>query len=163
MVIGAVPLPAELIHFLERCLTKAGLQGCYVTSVARTPKQQAVAMLNNAIRTGLAEQFGVYVAAGDAVLRIAQANWQLTKSESGRERLIAMMTAKIAENPGAVSHHCLPSDSPLIVCDVRKNSVSNHTRFLEALKSDPQLAKVLDENNVFHIEILKAPPAVQST
>lgn len=163
MVIGAVPLPSALVMFLERVLTVAGLQGCYVTSVARTPERQAKAMLDNLRskepdeqgRVGFAKQYAIYKNAGDEVLRIAQANWHLSESEEGRRRLLDMMTAKIAENPGAVSHHCLPADSPLIVCDIRKNSVLNHNRFLNALKADSQLAKVLDENNVFHVEMWK--------
>ncbi len=164
MVTSAKSLPVPLVTFLEAALTRAGLQGCYVTSVARTTREQAAAMLTNAIRTGLQEQYGVYKAAGDLVLKVAEANWDLTATGAGRAKLIGLMTEKIEElGAEKVSHHCLPPNSPLIVCDIRKNSVLNEARFRAAIMGHPQVVKLLDENNVYHLEIYKAVPAVQST
>lgn len=165
MVTSAKRLPASLVTFLEAALTRAGLQGCYVTSVARTVAEQAVAMLENCLRTGVAEQYGIYLNAGDQVIKVVEDHRDQLVTGFGRGEVLRLMMAKIEEvGPGNVSHHCLSANSPLIVCDIRKNSVLNHAMFRAAIMGHPQVFKLLDENNVFHLEIYKeAVPAVQST
>ena len=161
MVTGAVPLPTALIIFLEDVLASAGLQSCYVTSVGRTPKEQAVAMLNNCTRlNGVTEQMAIYLPPGQAVIQVVADNWADTATGAGRSRILGLMVQKIGEvGPSNVSHHCLPPDSPLIVADIRRNSVLNPMRFQEAVHGHPQFSKLLDENQVFHLEMLKVSPA----
>src|SRR6185369_13269852 len=137
MVLGAVKLPTELITFLEKILARAELNGCFVTSVARDSKAQATAMLGNCMRTGVDVQYRTYLPAGDAVIKVAEDNWALVTTATGRAKLIEMMTQRIEDiGPEKVSHHCLPMGSGLIVADIRKNSVLNHARFQQAILGD---------------------------
>lgn len=166
MVTSDKSMPSALVTFLEAALIRAGLQGCHVTSVARNVREQATAMLANLMspipddqgRVGPAKQYAIYKDAGDQIVRVAQENWSLASTGAGRAKLIGLMMTKIEEvGRDKVSHHCLPMDSPLIVCDIRKNSVLNHARFEQAILGHPQVVKLLDENNVFHLEIYKEP------
>lgn len=155
MVNSSKPLPGTIIRFLEEVLTDAQLGSCYVTSIARSPREQATAMFDNCKRTGVAEQYRTYLDAGDQVIDVFAAS-EDTDTAEGRINTIKAMEAKINEiGPEKVSHHCLPPGSPLDVFDIRQNSILSEVRFMAAVKKHPRFSKVLVENNVYHVEAWK--------
>lgn len=159
-LITGVKLPARAQSVLEAILDRLGLPTARITSVARTPERQAVAMLDNCLK-GISEQFEVYKGPGDAVIQIVD-NW----AKVNRPGLLKQMESKINEvGPSNVSHHCLPLGSPLEVFDLAQNAIpaARHLEFIAACKADPSVAKILVENSVFHIEVSKAVPAVKLT
>lgn len=144
---------------VQRILTAAGLNGCRCTSYARDENQQAVAMYDNCIKTGAAKQYGIYLDAGDQIIRVFEQN-----QGKPRDVVVKLMAQRIREIGGEkVTHHFQPTGSNLGVADFAQNSIANHGAFLAAARADPQFAKVLVENDVFHLELYKAAPAVQST
>jgi hypothetical protein len=160
LVNSSKPLPGTIIRFMEDVLTDAQLGSCYITSIARTPREQATAMFDNCRRTGVGEQYRTYLDAGDAVIDVfAAADPASLDTAEGRMAVIRDMTAKIIEvGPDKVSHHCLPPDSPLDVFDIRQNSILSEVRFTAALKKHPRFSKLLIENNVYHVEAFKEAP-----
>ena len=163
MLTSAKPLPLGLMRLLEEILASAGLKTCYVTSIARTPREQAVAMLDNCIKTDVETQENIYLPAGDAVLKVVEDNWYLTATNSGKQKLIDLMTNKINDvGPENVSHHCLGEDAPIWVCDISQQSIQNHQQFQDACKKHKQFKKLLVENTVFHLELLKEVPQLIS-
>lgn len=151
------PLSGTIIRFMEDVLTAAQLGSCYITSVARTPREQATAMFDNCRRTGVAEQYRTYLDAGDQVIDVfAAADPATLDTAEGRMAVIKDMTAKILEiGPEKVSHHCLSPDSPLEVFDIRQSSILSEVRFAAALRKHPRFSKLLIENDVYHVEAYK--------
>lgn len=123
----------------------------YITSIARTPEEQARAMLNNIKKNGVQSQLNLYREPGQSVVRVYNSN--LTDAQN-----IAAMTAKIIEvGPSNVSHHCADT-SVLNVIDVSRSNLANADAFLNALEIEKQkgvISKYIDEknNNCVHIEI----------
>lgn len=118
----------------------------YITSVARTPEEQAQAMLNNIKKNGVQSQLDLYAPAGDQVISVYDAN--LSDSEN-----LQNMIAKILEiGPSNVSKHCA-DPAILNVLDVSRSRLSNANTFVTALN----LAGIynIDEpkNGCVHIEI----------
>jgi hypothetical protein len=151
-----VPIPDGLRDFIAATLDRAMLPSCLVTSVARTPEQQANAMFNNCVRTGVDAQKAIYKDAGKQVIQVFEDNISLTQTEDGKAHVIALMVNKINKlGPQNVSHHCLPPDASIWVCDIAKSSLESVARFQAAVVGHPQLEKLLDENNVMHVEVIK--------
>lgn len=159
-LITGLTLPARSKAVIEGIMNKLGIPGGRITSVARDPGRQAMAMLDNCMK-GIGEQLEVYLGPGDAVIQIV-ADW----AKFHRPRLLQQMEEKINEvGPGNVSHHCLPVGSPLEVFDLAQNSIpkERHAEFIAACTADPSVSKILVENSVFHVEVSKAVPAARTT
>lgn len=123
----------------------------YITSTARTPEEQARAMLNNIKKNGVQSQLNLYREPGKSVVRVYNPN--LTDAQN-----ISAMTAKIIEvGPSNVSHHCADM-SVLNVIDVSRSNLANVDAFLNALEIEKQKAIISqyieeENNNCVHIEI----------
>ena len=63
-------LPQWLEQELFILLAQAGEPSCLVTSIARTPKEQAGAMLANIRKTSAEDQCSIYAQAGDEVIKV---------------------------------------------------------------------------------------------
>lgn len=153
-----IPLDARLM--LIDIMMAAGVQACEITSVARTPLEQAEAMYENCIGTGPKqgpeEELHLYLAAGDAVIDVFVAN-----QDKPRDQIIELMRQKIVEvGPQNVSHHCV---SPLVltVFDIGPASVLPRTALpafeaaLTAAVTDGRLSKFLSPRNsdpALHVE-----------
>ena len=122
-----------------------GYQGnIVISSVARTPEQQARCMLNNIKSNGMEEQRKTYKYEGQQVLNAYNPN--LSDEENVRR-----MTQKIKEvGPHRVSRHCV-AVGDLCVFDVEKSSLSNVATFKQSIRTIAEL--VLDENNCVHVEM----------
>lgn len=158
----------SITSFLNDVMAAAKIPECYVTSVARSPKEQATAMFDNCLRTGVADQYSVYRESGDAVIEVFETYFDrdatYLKTPAGRAECIKAMVDKINEiGPSKVSHHCLGPDSPLEVIDILQSSIEAEARFLQAVRKHPRYIKDLVENRVYHLEFSKAAaPGVQS-
>lgn len=138
------------VSVLEKAMKAAKDDEITVTSTLRTARAQAEAMYANLERTGADEQKAIYGDAGDKVIDVYVKDKKAKKSKSV---IISNMESKINEvGPGNVSKHC-GDPAKLNVVDVAHSSISNKTAFYNALKADPNVSKVLDENNCYHVEV----------
>lgn len=117
-----------------------------ITSVARTPKEQAAAMLANIKKTGIQEQIRLYASPGDQVI--------LTYNRNLSDELnINRMTTKIIEvGPSKVSKHCA-NPSIINVFDVSRSNLSNVSIFINALRLKGAYCIDEPKNNCVHVEI----------
>ncbi len=158
-----IPLAARLV--LIDIMTAANVQKCEITSVARTPADQARAMFDNLVGTGPQQgeqkQHDLYLAPGDLVIDVFHAN-----RARPRDQIIELMRQKIVElGPGTVSKHCC-DPSKLTVFDVGPNSIdkTKHAAFIaaaDAAVKDGRVKKFLSPVNAdpaFHFEIAVQQP-----
>lgn len=145
-----IPLDARLL--LIDIMMAAGVRSCEVTSVARTPAEEAAAMYTNLVGTGkhqgIVEQRRLYLPPGNKVIDVFEQN-----VGQPRDAVIALMTARINEiGPETVSHHCR-DPKKFIVWDVGPNSVQpseNIKVFIiacDAAVKDGRLLKFLSPDN----------------
>lgn len=145
-----IPLDARLI--LQDIMVAAGVQQCEITSVARTPADQARVMWANLVGTGLhqgiAEQRKLYLPPGNQIIDVFEQNASLPAAEAQ-----ALMAARIEEvGPGLVSHHCC-NPAALTVWDIDPDSVKPALALcafeaaLTAAAKDGRLSKFLSPNN----------------
>ena len=148
-------LPAPAAKVLKEILKAAGLPRATVTSVSRTPADQARVMYDNCVSKGVAFNKNMYAAAGDKVVDVYAAN-----KTSPRDTVIALMLAKLLEvGPEKVSKHI--SDTHYTF-DVAPSSIpaGKQPGFLTAIKAHKAVSKVIPPptDPAFHIEIPKNSP-----
>jgi len=150
----ALPEPAKRV--LTEILQSAGLSTAQVTSVARTPADQARIMYENIVSRGdkgVAFSYNLYGAGGDKVTKVYADN-----KTKPRDEVIRLMEAKIKEvGPAAVSKHISETH---YVFDVAPSSITNKPAFLKAAKSHKAVTNVLEppSDPAYHIEIPKNSP-----
>ncbi|WP_239576664.1 hypothetical protein [Archangium primigenium] len=141
---------------LQDIMAQAGVADLRITSTARTPERQALAMYNNIQSQGVASQKELYGAPGDRVVDAYVAGKEAGLS---RDEILQAMTAQIhAEGPANVSRHMANDPSALNVIDISPDSIARDQRpaFLEAARNHPSVSRVLDPSNkdpAFHLEI----------
>ena len=141
------PVPHRV---LTEVLQMAGLTSASVSSVERSPADQARIMYGNIKKLGAASQYVLYGINGAKVIKVYEQNAGKPESE-----VKSLMEAKINElGPTNVSHHI---SMDLYVFDVPWISVAHHSKFRKAVNSHPKIVKFIDEpaNKCFHIEIEK--------
>src|SRR5262249_7196380 len=105
VVISGKPLPPVPRQVLTEILQNASLHSAVVTSVERSPYDKARVMYENIKSKGLAYNYKLYAAAGDAVVKVYEEN-----PGKSREDVIRLMEAKVKElGPSKVSKHCSTS------------------------------------------------------
>jgi hypothetical protein len=146
---------ARLIDIIKDGLRAAGASNGTISSTARTAADQARAMFQNIVRTGAAAQLAEYRAPGQAVIRVYIAETagmtpqQITANAAAIQA--AMVTEINAQGPQNVSLHC--ADPAVIsVVDVPLSAFNGTNRALFRNSVEPRVTRVLNENNVFHIE-----------
>lgn len=135
---------------LHEILESAGLSAAAVSSVERSPRDQARIMYENIVKLGIASQYKLYAAAGDKVIKVYELNAAKPKDD-----VIRLMEAKINEiGADKVSHH---ASTKYYVFDVPWASISNPNKFQEAVKKHSKVYKFINEpaNKCFHIEVAK--------
>ncbi len=145
-------LPAEAARVLKEVMKSAGVPGARITSVSRTPAEQARVMYENCVSKGAAFNKKMYANAGDQVIDVYTAN-----KGKPRDKVIALMLAKIeAVGPDKVSKHI--SDTHYTF-DVAPSSIpsAQHAGFLKALRAHKSVSNVIPPptDPAFHIEIPK--------
>ena len=146
---------ARLIDVIKDGLRAAGASNGTISSTARTAADQARAMFQNIVRTGAAAQLAEYRAPGQAVIRVYIAETAGMTAQQIRDNAAAIRAAMEAEinrqGPQNVSLHC--ADPAVIsVVDVPLSAFNATNRALFRNSVEPRVTRVLDENNVYHIE-----------
>jgi len=150
ITITGEPLPDKPKQVLTEILKAAGLTSARVTSVSRSPHEQARVMYDNIIGHGASYNYTLYGPAGDEVIKVYDEN----KSKS-KDEIIRLMEAKIKHlGPPKVSRHCSESH---YVFDVAPSSITNHKKFSDATKAHKSVSKLIEPpvDPAFHIEIPK--------
>ena len=145
-------LPEPAAKVLREILQAAGLSRATVTSVSRTPAEQARVMYENCVSKGVQFNKNMYAAAGDEVVDVYAAN-----KDKPRDTVIQFMLAKILSiGPDKVSKHI--SDTHYTF-DVAPSSIppAKHAAFVAAIKAHRAVSKVIPPpiDPAFHIEIPK--------
>jgi hypothetical protein len=148
-------LPAPAAKVLQEILTAANLSRATITSVTRTPADQARVMYENCVSHGAQFNRKLYAAPGGKVVDVYDAN-----KEKSRDSVISLMLAKIlAVGPSNVSKHC---STTLYVFDVDPGSIpaAKQPAFLAAVQAHKAVSKVLfpPTDPAYHIEIPKDSP-----
>jgi hypothetical protein len=154
ITITGVPLPAPAEKVLKEVLLAAGLTLAKVTSVTRTPADQARIMYENIKQHGAAYNLRLYGPIGDKVIQVYVANHLKLKEAD----IIARMEAKIKElGPAKVSKHC--SDTHYVL-DVAPSSIANKGRFISAVSQHKAIMTFLQppQDPAYHLEIPKDSP-----
>ena len=154
-VVNGTALPVAAAKVLKEILKSSGLLRATVTSVSRTPAEQARVMYENCVSKGAEFNKKMYAAAGDKVVEVYVAN-----KDKPRSIVIELMLAKIREiGPGKVSKHI--SDTHYTF-DVAPSSIppAKHAEFLAAINSHKAVSKVIPPptDPAFHIEVPKNSP-----
>jgi hypothetical protein len=154
-VVNGNRLPDPAAKVLKEILKAAGIPSAIVTSVSRTPADQARVMYENCVLKGAQFNKNMYAAAGDKVVDVFIAN-----ETKPRDTVIVLMLAKIIEvGPANVSKHI--SDTHYTF-DVAPSSIppAKHAKFLEAIKAHKAVSNVIPPptDPAFHIEIPKNSP-----
>lgn len=147
------PLPAPAAKVLTEILAAAGLVTAQVTSVTRTPADQARVMYDNCKALGVAHNKTLYGPAGDEVVQVYADN-----ESKPRDAVIALMLAKINEvGPSRVSMHI--SDTHYVF-DVAPSSipVASRPKFVDAIHAHTAVSKLIAPpvDPAYHIEIPKS-------
>jgi hypothetical protein len=142
---------SSMLDAIKDSLRVAGQATATITSTARTPEEQASAMYNNLVGSGVATQKKIYGPCGDEVIDVYVA--EVAKSGSTPSTIKIAMTNKINElGPATVSKHCADF-SKVCVVDVGASVFNDAaaTRFVSAMAS--RVDQYIDErrtNKCFH-------------
>lgn len=145
-------LSSQTIEVINDIAQKTGETNIIVTSTQREPKDQSRIMYDNIESKGVASQKELYGANGDKVIDVYAEG---KKQGLPREEIEKNMTDKINElGPSNVSKHMADSEEMNVV-DISPAGIKDKKKFVEALKNDPRISKVLEPPNdpAYHIEI----------
>jgi hypothetical protein len=137
---------------LQDIMKAAKLDSVTITSTARTPERQAIAMFENIESQGVAAQKDLYGPSGDRVIDVYVAEKAAGKS---RAEIISAMEAKINElGPSTVSRH-LADPSKLNVIDIAPSQIADRASFEKAVEADTRVTKFLKppSDPAYHLEI----------
>lgn len=137
---------------LRDIMKAAKLDSVTITSTARTPHRQALAMFENIESNGVASQKALYGPNGDKVIDVYVAEHAAGKSQA---EIITAMEAKINElGPGNVSRH-LADPSTMNVIDIAPSQIADKPAFEAAVAEDSRVSKFLKPPNdpAYHLEI----------
>jgi WXG100 family type VII secretion target len=137
---------------LQDIMNAAKLNDITITSTARSPYRQAVAMYDNLQSKGVASEKALYGPSGDKVIDVYVAQHAAGKS---RDEIIGAMEAKINEiGPGKVSRH-LADPSTRNVIDIAPSQIADKAAFEAAVAADSRVATFLKppQDKAYHLEI----------
>lgn len=145
---------AQSIELLKLLGAASGNSRIEVSSVARTPYEQARVMYDNCVSLGPASQYALYARSGDKVIAVYE---RAVKAGKGKAAAIRAMQDEILEiGPSKVSKHCVDT-AIMNVFDIPFGSITNKKEFRRMLNrcAPYPVSRYLDENrnNCFHIEM----------
>jgi peptidoglycan hydrolase-like protein with peptidoglycan-binding domain len=144
--------PAQVLRdILEAC----GLASAYVTSVERTPEDQARVMFEDMQGRGTRATRNMYAAPGQRVVDAGH-----RRSGASPESTIAAMAAEIRRlGPSSVSRHC--SDSHYVF-DIDPESIYNRPRFVKVVGYHKAVSTFIAPplDAAFHLEIPRQSPFI---
>jgi hypothetical protein len=149
-------------------MNECGIDWLQITSVERTPEDQARIMFENCDKKGAASQHALYGPYGDQVIDIYET---YTLMQYSKEAIIQSMAKKIRElGPEKVSHHC-DDDPKRDVFDIGPHSLRSDAgiktdvlrkSFEEAVKKDSRVVRFFAPSNqdpAFHLEVVSPATA----
>jgi len=137
---------------LQDIMKEAKLDSVTITSTARTPERQAIAMFDNIESQGVASQKALYGPNGDQVIDVYVAEKAAGKSQA---EIISAMEAKINElGPSNVSRH-LADPSTMNVIDIAPSQIADREAFEKAVEADSRVSNFLKppSDPAYHLEI----------
>lgn len=146
-------VPAKVVNFLKS-LKKGGGE-IKVTSVKRTVRSQAIAMLNNIKKTGVVAQKKIYGPNGD---RICDAYNKNLSDEENIQKFMSIMNSY--SDPSVFSYHIGGYDWRCTF-DISQSALQNPSSLFYEIKSrmskkdlnyDSNILRVYYENGCIHIE-----------
>ncbi len=148
-------LPNTAAKVLKEILKSAGIARAQVTSVSRTPYDQARIMYENCEEHGAAYNKTMYASSGDKVIDVYEAN-----KTKPRDTVIELMRAKIVElGPTRVSSHISEN---YYTFDVAPSSIpgTKLKAFEDAIRAHKAVSKLIPPpvDPAYHIEIPKNSP-----
>jgi hypothetical protein len=144
------------IYVIKNMLRDSSNTSARITSSARTPYEQALAMYNNILSRGVEDQKALYGSYGDKVIDV-----YIEQKAAGKSKgeILESMEAKILElGPRNVSRHCADFNK-LVVVDIAPSSISNKSGFTATAynyETSGVLSKFLqpeDGDPAYHLEI----------
>lgn len=151
--ITGVTVPAKVVNFLKSL--KKGGGKIKITSVKRTVRSQAIAMLNNIKKTGVEAQKKIYGPNGD---RICDAYNKKLSDEEIIQKFVSIMNSYA--DPSVFSHHIGGYDWRCTF-DISQSALQNPSALFYEIKSrmskkdpnyDSNILRVYYENRCIHIE-----------
>ena len=125
-----------------------------ITSTTRTPMEQAEEMYKGCVSEGIQEQYKLYAAAGDKVIKVYE---DLHKTKTKQEVIQAMYEKIVALGAYNVSHHCIEDVSKTNTIDISVWRLKNPQDFKREIRKFETLKKLkfIDETKrqCYHIEI----------
>ena len=163
-IITGVKLTPSALAVMQEILTRLGVPTIRCSDGPRTPEGQAALMFKHCQERGTSAQRRLYGPIGDSIVDV----YEELQGRQEAEIRTAMRDKIIAVGPFKVSHHlCGGPDSPVDVYDFAPSSFDKgkHKAFESALSAHPRITKWIGppKDLAYHVEILKAVPAVQST
>ena len=137
---------------LQDIMKAAKLDSMTITSTARTPERQAIAMFDNIESQGVDSQKALYGPYGDQVIDVYTAERAAGKSQA---EIVSAMEAKINElGPSNVSRH-LANPSTMNVIDIAPSQIADRGAFERAVAADSRVSKFLKppSDPAYHLEI----------
>jgi hypothetical protein len=156
-VITGVKIAEGAGKVIEEILLASGNPSCLVTSVERTPKDQARVMAVNCEdydKIGQIQKYkSLYKAPGQAVVQA----WIDNKGKPKAAILAAMAVEISRQGAERVSAHCRGPESPVWVIDIAPSSLKDFDKFIEEAEKHARVTKVLKppKDPAGHLEILK--------
>ena len=125
-----------------------------ITSTTRTPMEQAEEMYKGCVSEGIQEQYKLYAAAGDKVIKVYE---NLHKTKTRQEVIHAMYEKIMALGAYNVSHHCIEDVSKINTIDIsvwRLKNPKDFKREIQKFEASKKL-RFIDETKrqCYHIEI----------
>ncbi len=166
-IITGIQLPDGAREIIQSIMLQTGVPTCMVTSMARTPHEQARIMYDNCAaqlppslykqyKNSIERQYALYASRGDQVVKVYEDNHAILT----RDECITLMEAKInALGPETVSKHCCGPDAPYWVIDIAPSSIVDDLEpaFIAACKAHPRMQKVLTPpaDPALHLQLYK--------
>jgi len=137
---------------LQDIMKAAKLDSLTITSTARTPERQAIAMGDNIVSQGVESQKALYGSYGDQVIDVYVAEKAAGKSQA---EIVSAMEAKINElGPSNVSRH-FADPSTMSVIDIAPSQITDREAFEKAVEADSRVTTFLKppSDPAYHLEI----------
>jgi hypothetical protein len=139
------------LNVLANILRDANQPYLIITSLQRTPRQQASAMYNNIVSKGVASQYNLYGSGGDAIINVYVS--EKAKSSTPTEIKNAM-TSAIVTNDWQYDHRADGITKAVVDISFRElKSIGTMTVSLQKWKNKGVVSKFIDESDHFHVEI----------
>jgi hypothetical protein len=157
------PVPGEARSVLLEILTQAKLASAKVTSTTRTAAEQAKVMFEFVNTSGYEAALDLYGPHGDAIIAVCKKSYSEHQKcvDSVLPKMIeqARFQLKLLEKQGDKRTELMHTSDTHYTIDIAPNSISDRTRFEEAVQEHPRVHRFLKpplDRDSYHLEIPKS-------